>query len=158
AFPTGVIAALSLQGEAKDITVQGSTTNSLGQTAYVATGDYGLAVVDASQFDKPILLGQIDLPGDNVALSVGPVAFVAAVVGSAGLHLVDVTNPMMPVLRQTILLPGQAAAVSVLGGLAYVATGAGLVSVDVATGDVVQTLPLGGDALTGLAREGTHLF
>src|SRR5206468_1372879 len=91
-FPTGVIAALSLAGEAKAIAVEGTTTNSQEQTAYIATGSYGLAVIDATQFDKPVLLGQIRLPGDNqdVAIdSAGRIAAVAA--GIAGLNLVDIS-------------------------------------------------------------------
>src|SRR5208337_4895448 len=51
-FPTGVIASLALQGEAQAIALTGSTTSLTGQTAYVATGSYGLAIVNASQFDK----------------------------------------------------------------------------------------------------------
>src|SRR5262249_48435597 len=56
AFPTGVIASLALQGEAKDVAVTGSITTPGGQTAYLATGSYGLAIVDASKFAKPTVL------------------------------------------------------------------------------------------------------
>src|SRR5262249_47063239 len=78
-FPTGVIAALARAGNAEGIAVQGSTSNSQAQTAYIASGAAGLAVVDATQFDKPILLGQLQLPGDNQAVAVDPAGQVAAV-------------------------------------------------------------------------------
>src|SRR5262249_43277515 len=60
-FPTGVIASLPLQGQARAIAAQGSTTDPSGQTLYVAAGTGGLAVVNASQFSKPILIGQLPL-------------------------------------------------------------------------------------------------
>jgi hypothetical protein len=158
-FPTGAIASLTLGGVAKAITLQGSTTNPQGQTAYVATGSSGLAIVDATQFTKPILLGQIHLPGDNHDVAVDPAAQIAAVAaGNGGLHLVDVSNPMQPALLQTVPLAAGATAVTVLGGLAYVASGPNLVSIDTATGEVIQTLNLGGANLTSLTREGTRLF
>ena len=53
-FATGVVADLPLQGEAQSVTLVGSPLNPQGQTAYVATGSYGLAIVDASQFTKPV--------------------------------------------------------------------------------------------------------
>ena len=52
AFPTGVIASLQLLGEARAITLAGSTSNG-AQTAYVATGSYGLAIVNASRSTSP---------------------------------------------------------------------------------------------------------
>src|SRR5262249_46384567 len=63
-FPSGIVASLPLQGQAKEVVVVGSTLAPQGQTAYVATGSYGLAIVNAPQFQKPVVLGQIDLPGD----------------------------------------------------------------------------------------------
>jgi hypothetical protein len=73
-------------------------------------------------------------------------------------NLVDVSNPATPKLQQTITLPGGAQSVKVSDGLAYVASGSSVVSIDLATGQVVQTLGLGGGTLTGLAREGTTLY
>ena len=61
-FPTGVIASLPLQGSAQSIALTGSISSQSGQTAYVATGSYGLAIVNASQFNKPVVQGQIASP------------------------------------------------------------------------------------------------
>ncbi|HVX11566.1 MAG TPA: DUF4214 domain-containing protein [Pirellulales bacterium] len=156
-FPTGVIASLAMTGAAEAIAVQGSTANSDQQTAYIATTT-GLAVVDATQFNKPVLLGQVSLPGDNQDVAVDPAGQIAAVAaGSAGLNLVNVSDPQQPVLAQTVALPSPAVAVTIVDGLAIVAEGTDLVAVDSATGQIQQTLPLGGGQLTGLARDGSRL-
>jgi hypothetical protein len=62
-FPSGIIASLPLRGEAKEVVVEENL-------AYVATGSYGLAIVDLSRFDNPIILGQLDLPGDATDVAV----------------------------------------------------------------------------------------
>src|SRR5262249_16755501 len=69
-FPTGIVASLSLKGEAKGVVAEGSTLNARGQIAYVAAGSGGLAIVDASQFQTPILLSQLALPGDASGVAV----------------------------------------------------------------------------------------
>jgi hypothetical protein len=144
ALPTGVIASLPLQGTAKEVVVQGSITDPNGQTAYVATGAGGLAIVNVTQFTKPTVLGQIVLPGDS-DVAYDDIHNLAAVASnSGGLNLVDVSNPMQPTLKQTVMLPGGGQSVEVYDGLAYVASGANVVSVDLATGEVLQTLNLGG--------------
>ena len=122
AVTTGVIASVPLQGEAKGILVAGSVSNADQQTAYVATGSFGLAIVDVSQFQQPQVKSQLDLPGDatDVALAAGRgIAVVAANAG--GLHFVDVSDPAKPVLRQTLnVSTGQ---VEVFEGIAYAAIG-----------------------------------
>jgi hypothetical protein len=155
--PTGVVASLSLQGQAMKVTLAGSTTNAQGQTAYVATGSYGLAIVDASSFQKPILLGQIRLNGIATDVSVDPKLGIAAVAdNSGGLDLVDVSDPTQPKLLQTI--PVSAGRVQVVDGLAYAAVGSALESFDLLAGGSLQTLPLSGGTITGLAHEGTMLY
>ncbi len=135
AFPTGIIASLPLRGEAKEVVVEGSTLDSQRQTAYVATGSYGLAIVDASRFNNPIVLGQLDLPGDAVDVAVDTRLGIAAIAaGTAGLHLVDVSDPMQPALIQTI--PGIAQQVQVSQGVAYVARGDELRTYDLVSGQL----------------------
>ncbi|MFM6137910.1 MAG: hypothetical protein ACKPCP_27845, partial [Sphaerospermopsis kisseleviana] len=117
-FPTGIISSLPLQGEANAITVAGSITDSQTQTAYVATGSYGLAVVNASQFNNPIILGQLNLPGDATDVAVDTKLNIAAVASnSGGLHLVNVTDGMLPTLNKTINL--NANQVEIADGIAY---------------------------------------
>ncbi len=154
---TGVVSNPSLLGEAKEIVLEGSLNNSEAQLGYVATGSYGLAIVNASQFTQPTVLGQIDLPGDAVDVAVDirlGIAVVAAT--SGGLHLVDVTDPTTPTLMQTINV--QAGMVEVVEGIAYVGVGNELRTYELLTGERLQSLPLGGQNLTGLAREGAYLY
>lgn len=145
AFPTGVIASLPLKGEAHDVAAVGTPISPLRQIAYVATGSYGLAIVDASQFSNPVVLGQLALPGDAVGVAVDITRQLAVVATrAAGLQLVDVTDPMQPVLRRTIALPLGAGAVKIFDGVAYVSSGRSLISIDLATGETLQTLDLSG--------------
>src|SRR5262249_37663876 len=81
----------------------------------------------------------------------------AAVATGSSLQLVDVSNDKSPKLVRTVNVP--ASLVEVANGLAYAVSGPTLNVVDVASGDVIQTLTLPGfGSLTGFAREGTHLY
>jgi hypothetical protein len=157
-FPTGVIASLPLNGQAQDVAVIGSPLDSESQTAYVATGSAGLAVVDATQFDRPVVLGQLALLGGNatgVAVDAGQ--GIAAVADGSTLVLVDVSNMTAPVVQRTVTVP--ATQVQVIDGIAYAAGGNTLTAVDLATGEVIQVLRFAGSAtLTGLAHGGQMLY
>ena len=116
-----------------------------------------MGIVNASQFQKPILLGQFDLTGEATDVAVDSNLRIAAVAANAGgLHFVNVADPMQPALLQTINL--NARQVEVIGGVAYVAAGGDLWSFDLASRALLQQLPLGGAALTGLASEGLFLY
>ncbi|MFM7406107.1 MAG: Ig-like domain-containing protein, partial [Cuspidothrix sp.] len=157
-FPTGIIASLPLLGEAKAVTVAGSITNSQTQTAYVATGSYGLAVVNASQFNNPTILGQLNLLGDATDVAVDTKLNIAAVASnSGGLHLVNVADGMLPTLNKTINL--DANQVEIADGIAYATVDNVLHAIGLATGEELQNLTLpGSGTVTGLAREGTTLY
>jgi len=157
AFPTGIIASLQLPGEANEVVIEGSALDSRGQTAYVATGSHGLAIVDASQFNQPILLGQVDLPGDAADVAVDSRLGIAAVAaGAGGLHLVDVSDPMMPTLIRTVNVP--TSQVEIYQGNAYIADSRNIRAVDLLTGETLQSLTLGGTTISGIAREGARLY
>ncbi|MEA5620007.1 ScyD/ScyE family protein [Cronbergia sp. UHCC 0137] len=159
AFPTGIISSLPLQGEAKAVVVAGSTNNSRNQTAYIATGSYGLAIVNASQFDNPIILGQLDLPGgDATDIAVDTNLQIAAVATNTGaLKLVDISDPMLPKVEQTINIPANQ--VEIYNGIAYATVGTSMYAIDLLTGEELQQLNLGGSGtVTGMAREGEKLY
>ena len=59
---TGVVASLPLAGAAQAVALAGSTT-SAAQTAYVATGASGLAIVDVSDARAPAVQAQLALSG-----------------------------------------------------------------------------------------------
>ncbi|TQV68026.1 cadherin-like domain-containing protein, partial [Denitrobaculum tricleocarpae] len=156
-FPTGIIASIALPGEAVDIAVEGRLDGSGGQTAYIATGSHGLAILDASQFSNPILQGQIDLEGDNQQVAVDSarqLAYVAA--GSAGLHIVDVSDPAMPQLVETVRFTGGIESLLVRDGVLF-AGGRGLFAVNAVTGDILTDLSVGGE-VRALAAEGDSIF
>ncbi|NJO63132.1 MAG: hypothetical protein HC836_34420 [Richelia sp. RM2_1_2] len=158
AFPTGIISSLPLQGEAKAVTVEGSTLEAGGQTAYIATGSHGLAIVDASQFNNPIIMGQLNLLGDATDIAVDNNLQIAAVASNnGGLQLIDVSDPMLPKLQQTVnITPNQ---VEVFDGVAYATVGNSLEIIDLFTGESLQSLVLpGSGTVTGMAREGTKLY
>ena len=157
-FPTGLIASLSLPGEANAVVVEGSSLAGGEQTAYVATGSHGLAIVDVSQFDNPISLGQLELSGNAVAVAVDAELQIAAVAtGNGGLHLIDISDPLLPTLQTVI--DGFVTHVEVVDGIAYITDRNILKAIDLLTGEELQQLQLpGGGTATGLAREGSRLY
>jgi hypothetical protein len=150
-LPTGVVTNLNLPGQANALAVA-------DDLIYVATGFHGLAIINGSRFDNPILLGQLDLPGNATGIDVDQNLQIAAVATGQGLALVDVSDPMQPVLFRTV--PINAQRVLVHNGVAYAAVRADVAVVDLNTGEVLQTLdlPLSFGDITGMARDGLHLF
>ena len=156
---TGVIANLTLQGQAKEVVLVGSIDDPSGQTAYVATGTFGLAIVDASNLQRPIVLNELNLPGDAVDVAVDSLLGIAAVVGAGaagGLNLVVVSNPAAPKLLRTV--EGSFTQVEVVDGVGYVGGNGFVSAIDLVTGEILQTLPLGRGVITGLTREGAILY
>jgi len=156
-FATGVIANLPLAGEAKEVVIEGSTANSTQQTAYVAAGLGGLAIVNAARFQQPILLSRLALSGDATDVAVDSALQIAAVAaGSGGLHIVNVSDPLNPALLRTISTTANQ--VEVVDGIAYATTGSVIYAFNLLTGERLQVLSPGSANITGLAREGSILF
>ncbi|WFU21156.1 Ig-like domain-containing protein [Bradyrhizobium sp. CB1717] len=157
---TGVIAATSVQGEVRQVTIESSVgVGGSSATAYVATGTHGLAVVDVTDAFKPVVRAELDLPGTAVDLAVDTSLKIAAIAaGAGGLHLVDVSDSVAPTLIKTVAVG--ATTVDIIDGIAYVNDGGKLRSFDLATGDEIQTLDLFAAAttVTGLAHEGSFLY
>ena len=157
ATTTGVVASVALQGEARSIVIAGSTTDTSQQTAYMATGTYGLGIIDVSNDHSPTILSQMQLDGTATDVGVDPNLQLAAIAdGPSGLVIVDVSKPISPVLVQTIAI--DATTVQVLDGMAYANDGSTLDAVDLASGEVLQKLTLTSATLTGLAIDGTTLY
>ena len=154
---TGILASLPLPGEVKEVVLEGSILDSQQQTAYLALGSRGFGIVNASQFQMPILLGQLDLPGDATDVAVDSNLKIAVVAANAGgLHFVDVTDPMNPALLQTIST--NASAVRLIAGVVYAAVGNTIQSYDLLTGQFLESLTLGSGNITGIASEGFLLY
>ncbi len=161
-LPVGVVSITTFQGGVESVSTLGGVGASGALTAVVATGAYGLATVDASQFTKPRVLVELDLPGNNSDVATDGFRRIAAVAANdAGLHIVDISNPEAPVLRETIAFGSSATRVEVRDGIAYVAVGSNISTVDLNTGDIRTTLNLanlGGSTLTDITIDGTTLF
>ena len=149
AFPTGVIATLPLPGGAQEVAVAGNDI-------YLTTSE-GLAIVDGTQFNNPIVRGQINLAGDPTDVGVDQNLLIAAVATGSTLQLVNVSNPTAPTLLESVPVPATRVVVS--DGVAYATSGTTLSEVDLLTGDVLQSLNLPGfGTVTGLAREDNTLY
>ncbi|MCA9156158.1 MAG: hypothetical protein KDA38_15305, partial [Planctomycetales bacterium] len=155
-FATGMVGSLPLNGEAREIVIEGGLANDQSQTAYLATGSFGLAIVDVSRFQQPLLISEIDLPGSNVDVSVDSRLGIAVVASDVGLHVVDVSMPSEPQLLQT--LRGNFTHVEVMDGLAFAAVGGGLRVYDLLTGERVLAGSVSGDSIVGMAREGSRFY
>ena len=160
--PTGVLSSAALTGSAEAVAVSAAVADPNQLTAYVATGNRGLAVVDVTNFTKPSVLAEISLPGNNVDVAVDAARGVAAVAGGdAGLSLVDISKPTAPVLMQTVAFGVPVGAVQVRDGIAFVATGNDLALVNLLTGDLLQSVnltTLGGSTVTSLGIDGSNLY
>jgi hypothetical protein len=153
---TGILAQVPLRGEANAVAVEGSTPARAGNLAFVATGSYGLAVVDITRTDRPTLLSEIDLPGNATALAIdASTGLVVVATGSTGLAVVDVSNPASPVVLR--MIPVDSANVQATGGVAFIGTGSSVQSYDLNQGLLLDRLdlPL---PITGLGREGSFLY
>ncbi|PWJ13246.1 hypothetical protein [Jannaschia seohaensis] len=90
-FATGIIGSVELTAEALGVMPTGATDGPGGQTAYVATGSHGLAIVDTAGFRAPILQAELDLPAiaEQVAVDAARCrAYVA--IGAGGLQVINV--------------------------------------------------------------------
>ncbi|MFZ4409274.1 MAG: VCBS domain-containing protein, partial [Paracraurococcus sp.] len=154
-LPTGIIASLSLNGTARDITLALDLAGTGSRTALVANGAAGVAVVDVGNPLSPRVLATLDLPGDARALAFDPITKVAVVATTSTLELVSLANVAAPKVLASVAAGAQA--VQVLDGIAYATVGSSLQAYDLQTGAALGSLALGG-TLTGLAREETHLY
>ncbi|WP_420382221.1 Ig-like domain-containing protein [Novosphingobium sp.] len=157
---TGVVSTASLTGNAQSIAIAAANDNS-GMTAYVASGTGGLAIVDVSNFTKPTVLSQLALSGDSTDVAVDTTRNVAAVITDGTLSLIDISNSAAPKLSQTVTFNDAASRVVLRDGLAYVATGSSISTVNILTGDILQTVDLsssGGGTLTDLTFDGDTLL
>jgi hypothetical protein len=160
-FPTGVIAAADVPGDARAVVVEDSPVPAYDLLAYVATGPRGLSVVDVTQFDAPQRIGELLLPGDSNDVAVDSARNLAVVAsGMSGLHLVDISDPANPTRLTTVDIPGGAARVDIVDGIAYVAGGSVLYAVELGAGEIAASLDLhtGFNSLTDVVHDGLRLF
>ncbi len=139
-----------------------------GDFVFVASGGFGLSVVDVTNLQAPVLIAQAPTPGsaNDVRVS-GTVAYVAE---DVGLQLMDVSDPAHPARLGSLNLPdGDQVRLAVAGNLVYLADmNFGLHVVDVtnpmqpvevgslALGGTPRAVGLGGTGLGGFALSGSY--
>lgn len=159
AIPTGIVSQLILAGDAEAVAIGSSAANPDAIIAYVATGQSGFASVDITDPMQPVILAELDLPGqsNDLVVDAGTArVFIAA--GSAGIHVIDVSNPAMPRVVQNISIPGSPTRL-VLNELGLFAASTNeLVAIDPELGVVVSQLTVTGAALEAIAAENDHVF
>jgi hypothetical protein len=162
---TGIVGALSIAGSAQTVQVVSDPTSANHQTAFVAAGSGGLAIVDATNPVSPVVLSQTALPGNATDVDVAQnlSTTLAAVATGTSLQILDVTDPKAPAVVQTIAV--NATRVKLFDGMAFVNDGSKIDTFDVASGQKLQSLTVGLLASTGLlanivalTRDGTNLY
>ncbi len=154
-----LVSGLTLHGPANQVTLSGAGHSATSLTGYVATGSYGLAIIDLSEPKRPIILSELALPGNGNAsgVAVDDGLHIAVVADNAGgLDFVDVSDPLHPAIIARSNTP--ASHVQIGDGITYASVGTALESFDTSTGDLLQVLSLGGQAINGLALEGQTLY
>ena len=118
-----------------------------------------MAIIDLSEPNLPIILSELALPGNGNAsgVAVDDGLHIAVVADNAGgLDFVDVSDPLHPAIIARSNTP--ASHVQIGDGITYASVGTALESFDTSTGDLLQVLSLGGQAINGLALEGKTLY
>lgn len=154
-FPTGLIASLTLPGTSQELIVENPQGDQ--PIALLATGDHGVAILDLSELGNPIQLGRIDLQGTatDLALDTQTQQLIVAT-GIGGLQFVDVSNLMAPQLVRT--LPFSGPLLETAFGLAYIASGTVLTTLDLSTGEVLYDRSLGNGFITDIVVQGNLLY
>ncbi|MCC7082795.1 MAG: phosphatase PAP2 family protein, partial [Burkholderiales bacterium] len=148
---TGVIASLALQGSARAITAGQAIATDTPVLA-VATGDFGLAFIDATRSDRLVTLREVDLPGISTDVAFdGALGYAAVASNAGGLNLIDIAGNVRTIALDT-------AAVEIIEGIVYANNGSALRSYDLLTGEFLQSLPLGASPIVAMARAGAMLY
>ncbi|NUP12700.1 MAG: hypothetical protein HOW73_42210 [Polyangiaceae bacterium] len=143
---------IATPGNADDLAV-------VDDTVFIADGDGGLQIADASNPDDPVVIGSLVFGAAYGVDIEGDYAFVTG--GGNGLRIIDVSDPTMPGLVSVWGgAPGPFHAISVDDGVAYISvyTGSGnLYAIDVSTPTspaLLSTFPDSPSALSILAKDG----
>jgi len=134
---TGVIAALSLPGDALDV-------SAVDDRVVVALDDSGVAVINVFAGLPPTLMALVETPGEaqRVASSGG---WIAVADGTRGLAVIEVADPGNPRVVHQLALGARALSVAVAGSMGFVGLDDGrVVAVDLASGGILGTATAAG--------------
>ena len=156
AAKTGLVAILPLQGQATAIALTSPTSAQGAQLAYIATGTYGLAIVDTSNRLTPKILSQYQLNGVATSVAVDTSLQLAVVALGNGIVVFDVSDPKNPALLYSRSM--QASQVATANGYIYAQNNGTLQQIDFATGNLTSVTPIDASAVNGLLVQGSDLF
>lgn len=151
---TGVIASVQLPGEAQDV-------HTVNDMALVALGDRGVAITSVFTRMNPEIVGLVDTPGVATRVAASG-SRVAVADGPAGLAIVDASDP--PAARivhqvSPFLLGGEPRSVAAVADVAFVGLSTGVLAiVDLRTGALLETRPIGPRSIEDLAVAGDGLY
>lgn len=149
----GILAFAELKGNPNSVEI---ATRGNRTIAYVATGSFGLGVVDVTNPFDPLVISELDLPGNASDLSIDPLnGNLAVATETGGLHILDLQNLAAPNLTRHIDI--NASHVRLIGDVAIVATGQQLRSYDVTTGVLLDEKQWTG-LISDLERDGNLLI
>ncbi len=155
-LPLGLVAALDLPGRAVHVSLAAHPSANERSLAYVALAEEGLAIVDVTTWDRPVLVSTLKLQGNSQRVEVdGDGQQVIVVAGIDGVQVVDVSDPQNPVLRRT--LGGAARDAILVDGAAIVGRSGSLDVVELESGKTLDSLPVDGN-VRSLQRDGTLIY
>lgn len=155
---SGPIASVDLLGEANAVALSGGGNNGAGLTAFVATGDYGFAIVDVSNPQAPVILNQIELVGTATSIVASDDGRTVAIgLGDGGVVVYDTSNPLavemsysLDTANALVELVGETLVVADGSSLSFYDFGSGAVSVapfDIDPAAAIEALHWDGDRL-----------
>lgn len=152
-LPIEYAGATDFQGEAYDIAID-------GDYAFVASGSYGLQIINIENPGNPVWAAQRPLEGVSRRISkAGPLGYIAADAG--GFDLMLLGNPTRPHLIHSYRNFGKVMDVSVRGDYAYLAClDSGLFVVDITDTLNIHTVGRlsGQGVIHGLTLEGNYIY
>lgn len=154
AAESGIVATAPTAANALDVAA-------FDDLAVVARGTAGVCAYNVFSAMPPILVAQVDTPGDAREADLSE-RFIAVADGPAGLAVIDASDlaaaSIVHQVPTSSLGGGAAQCVAVAGGIAFVGTGTGRVAaVDLSSGAVIDIVDLGA-SVHDFAIDGERLF
>ena len=158
---TGITSSLSVGDAAHDIQLLPDFRDASRTLAYVASGTSGLTVVDVTDFNHPITIAQLPLPGtvDHISIDASR-KLLSASSPTGGAFVVDISDPSQPLLLLSIPISGTdlTATTVLFDGLLYDAVGTKIRTFDARTGNFSDEVSLGDQSVLGMKQSNSNLY
>jgi len=152
AVRTGIIASADTPGQANDICV-------VSDMAMVADGLAGVSIFNVFNGMNPVLITQVDTPGDAMGVACGGGRLIAVADRTGGLVVIDLTDPPASSIAQQVLFGSDARCVAAAENFAFVGLANGQIAVvDMPSGTQLSRLVLANRPLQDLFLSGDYLY